>query len=84
MWSELGLVGYDVCLTRRRSRVRFSELVDQEKWTKIGFAWMSFSGEECRLQICRGLIAQWFNSTFCAMMLIEQCFWGEMRAKKKR
>ena len=25
--SELGLVGYDACFTRRRSRVRFSELV---------------------------------------------------------
>ena len=29
--GELGLVGYDVCLTRRRSRVRFSELVWGEK-----------------------------------------------------
>jgi hypothetical protein len=25
--GELGLVGYDDCLTRSRSRVRFSELV---------------------------------------------------------
>ena len=31
--GELGLVGYDVCLTRRRSRVRFSELV----WKKYFF-----------------------------------------------
>ena len=27
MKCGLGLVGYDVCLTRRRSRVRFSEAV---------------------------------------------------------
>ena len=36
---------------------------------------MSFSGEECRLQICRGLIAQWFNSTFCAT---NNLFWSDL------
>ena len=30
--GELGLVGYDDCLTRSRSRVRFSELV----WHVVG------------------------------------------------
>ncbi len=31
MICELGLVGYDDCLTRSRSRVRFSELVLNKK-----------------------------------------------------
>ena len=37
IWSELGLVGYDVCLARRRSRVRFLDLGQQEKLSKIQF-----------------------------------------------
>ena len=29
-------------------------------------AWMSITGVVCRLQICRSLTAQWFDSTFRA------------------
>ena len=31
----LGLVGYDICFTRRRSRVRFSEPVIHKKYMQI-------------------------------------------------
>ena len=31
-------------------------------------AWMIFVGTVCRLQICRCLTAQWFDSTFCAIL----------------
>ena len=38
--SELGLIGYDDCLTRNRSRVRFSELVE-EHCTRNMLGWPS-------------------------------------------
>ena len=33
---------------------------------QIKHAWMSITGVVCRLQICRSLTAQWFDSTFRA------------------
>ena len=33
-------------------------------------AWMIFTGVVCRLQICRCLKAQWFDSTFRAIIII--------------
>ena len=37
-------------------------------------AWMSITGVVCRLQICRSLTAQWFDSTFCASDSVAQNF----------
>ena len=32
-------------------------------------AWMIFSGEVCRLQICSGITTEWFDSTFRANII---------------
>ena len=38
-------------------------------------AWMILTGVVCRLQICRSIIAQWFDSTFRANREIHFCFY---------
>ena len=53
--------GQGVGLRSRRLRVRVP--------SRIFSAWMSITGVVCRLQICRSLTAQWFDSTFCAMLI---------------
>ena len=52
--------GQGVGLRSRRLRVRVPSRII------IKDAWMSITGVVCRLQICRSLTAQWFDSTFCA------------------
>ena len=56
--GEVGLVGYDVCLTRRRSRVRFSELV----WKKYFFSTAVPSPTTTVAQRFGAAVARWAHN----------------------